>query len=209
MSRSYPKVTANPSARLFEIAIDISAPPQRVWSVTTDIERWPEWTASVLSVRRLDSGKFRVGSRARIRQPKFLPAVWEVTELKEGRNFTWVTRSTGLRAAGHLQRNAWRSRGQADRRDYRTVPDPRGKRTQETQRTSPITSPSAFDCFRRFIPRYRVLPEIRLVRHVTRERGVVAEHYIFDYRSSCTYRVEEIRKVWTIIVVIIRHSISH
>jgi uncharacterized protein YndB with AHSA1/START domain len=101
MSRSYPRVTADPSARVFEIAIDISAPPQRVWSITTDVERWPEWTASVLSVRRLDSGKFRVGSRARIRQPKFLPAVWEVTELKEGRNFTWVTRSPGLRAAGH------------------------------------------------------------------------------------------------------------
>ncbi len=38
-----------------------------------------------------------IGSRARIRQPKLLPAVWRVTELEEGRAFTWVTRSPGVR----------------------------------------------------------------------------------------------------------------
>jgi uncharacterized membrane protein len=100
MSRSYPRVTANPSDRTFEIAIDISAPPPRVWSVTSDVERWPEWTESVKSVRRLDGGKFRVGSRARVKQPKFLPAQWEVTEFQDGRSFTWVTRSPGLKATG-------------------------------------------------------------------------------------------------------------
>lgn len=87
--------------RVYEVSIDIAAPPQRVWRFTTDVERWPEWTASVFSLRRLDSGPFRVGSRARIRQPGFLPAIWEVTELDEGRSFTWVTRSPGIRAAGH------------------------------------------------------------------------------------------------------------
>lgn len=100
MSRKYPRVTADPSAKLFETVIDIAAPPQRVWDVTTDIERWPQWTASVKSVERLDSGKFRVGSRAKIKQPKFLPAQWEVTELQDGRSFTWVTRSPGLKATG-------------------------------------------------------------------------------------------------------------
>src|SRR4051812_39345110 len=100
MSRKYPRVTADPAAKLFEIIIDIAVPPQRVWNTIADIERWPEWTASVSSVRRLDTGKFRVGSRARIKQPKFLPAVWEVTELQEGRSFTWVTRSPGLKATG-------------------------------------------------------------------------------------------------------------
>ncbi len=36
-------------------------------------------------------------SRTRIRQPKLLPGVWLVTELVEGRSFTWVTRSPGVR----------------------------------------------------------------------------------------------------------------
>jgi hypothetical protein len=55
------------------------------------------------SVRRMDHGPFAVGSRARVRQPKLLPAVWQVTELDEGRSFTWVTRSPGLQIeAGHL-----------------------------------------------------------------------------------------------------------
>lgn len=66
----------------------------------TDVERWDEWTASIVSVRRLDSGAFRLGSRARVKQPKFLPALWEVTQLTEGKCFTWVTRSPGVRAIG-------------------------------------------------------------------------------------------------------------
>ena len=80
----------------------------------TDVEKWPEWTASVLSVRRLDDGNFRLGSRARIRQPKFLPAVWQVTKLIEGRSFTWEMRTSGLRAEGYhaVQRSGSGSRAE-------------------------------------------------------------------------------------------------
>lgn len=66
----------------------------------TDVEKWPEWTQSVQSVKRLDSGPFRLGSRARIKQPKFLPAIWEVTDIDPPRSFTWVTRSPGVIASG-------------------------------------------------------------------------------------------------------------
>ena len=55
------------------------------------------------SVQRVERGPFAVGSTARVRQPKLRPALWRVTELEDGRNFTWTTRSPGLRmSAGHL-----------------------------------------------------------------------------------------------------------
>jgi len=82
--------------RHFRITVDIDAPPGRVWEVMSDVERWHEWTPSIRSVRRLGRGPFAVGSRVVVRQPKFPPAVWKVTDIDAGR-FTWVSRASGLR----------------------------------------------------------------------------------------------------------------
>jgi uncharacterized protein YndB with AHSA1/START domain len=80
----------------YETTIEIAADPDRVWSTWIDVERWPEWTQSVVTARRLDDGEFGVGSRTRIKQPKLPAAVWEVTEAEPGRSFVWVTRTGGL-----------------------------------------------------------------------------------------------------------------
>ena len=83
-------------------SIDIQAPPEVVWSVWADVERWPEWTESVSRVERLDPGPLAVGTRVRIRQPKFPTVVWRVTDLDEGRGWTWVSASPGaLVTASH------------------------------------------------------------------------------------------------------------
>ena len=83
--------------------VSIDASTDKVFATLRDVERWPEWTPTMLSVKRLESGPFRLGSTTQVRQPKLRPAVWQVTELEEGRNFTWTTRPPGLRMkAEHL-----------------------------------------------------------------------------------------------------------
>ena len=84
------------------VTVSIDAPPQKVFAVLCDVERWPEWTSTMSGVKRLESGPFAVGSSARVRQPGLRPAVWRVTEFHDPRNFTWTTCSLGLRMrAGH------------------------------------------------------------------------------------------------------------
>ena len=83
--------------------IHIEAPPDVVWAVTEDVERWPEWTPTVTAVRRLDDGPFGLGSVARIKQPAQPEADWTVTDYARDERFTWETRRPGLRmAASHL-----------------------------------------------------------------------------------------------------------
>ena len=79
----------------FGISVDIAATPDRVWAVMSDIEKWHEWTPSVKGITRRDQGPLRQGSRAWVRQPKFPPALWTVTEVGE-RSFTWVSRAPGM-----------------------------------------------------------------------------------------------------------------
>lgn len=72
------------------IEVDINASPDRVWAVMSDLN-WQEWTPSVKSIKRLDDGEFRVGSRVKISQPGFPPALWKATAIEPGQGFTWVS----------------------------------------------------------------------------------------------------------------------
>ena len=81
----------------------IDAPIERVWSLTVDIESWPEITPTVTSVERLDTGALMIGSRAELKQPGQGTKVWTVTELERGRRFAWSARLMGTRMTGrHL-----------------------------------------------------------------------------------------------------------
>ena len=84
----------------FQISVDIGAPPDVVWAVMEDGERWHEWTPSVRSIRILDK-PLRVGSRALIRQPRFPPAMWTVIALEPGRGFTWKSGLPGMWVHAH------------------------------------------------------------------------------------------------------------
>jgi Polyketide cyclase / dehydrase and lipid transport len=86
--------------RTFRISVDIGAPPERVWQVMREVDRWHEWTKSVTSITRKDHGPFVVGSRAVIRQPKFPPALWTVTAIGPGPSFEWTNRAPGIRVVG-------------------------------------------------------------------------------------------------------------
>jgi uncharacterized protein YndB with AHSA1/START domain len=81
----------------FRIAVDIAAPPDVVWSVMSDVERWHEWTASVRRITLAGGGPIGIGTRAWIKQPRFPPAMWKVTALDPGRSFTWESGAPGMR----------------------------------------------------------------------------------------------------------------
>jgi uncharacterized membrane protein len=82
---------------LTEDSVEIGAPAQLVWEIFTDVERWPEWTASVTSLVGLDGPGLVVGKRFAIKQPGMTKLVWTVTELDPGSSWTWVQRSAGVR----------------------------------------------------------------------------------------------------------------
>ena len=83
-------------------SITIDAPIDVVWSVFTDVERWPTWASSFTSVELID-GPMRLGAKARIRQPRLPTVVWEVTKWEPGRSWTWTATSPGARTeASHV-----------------------------------------------------------------------------------------------------------
>jgi uncharacterized membrane protein len=84
--------------RFFQIETEINASAELVWATVRDVERWPEWTPTVTSVRLQTPSPLAVGSRAMIRQPKLPPALWRMVELDDSRrSFTWVNSAPGVR----------------------------------------------------------------------------------------------------------------
>ena len=84
----------------FEMTVEIEATPDKVWAILADVERWPEWTASMVHVERLNGELLALGTRVRVKQPWMPTLVWKVTELDPGRSLSWQSGSTGVTTVG-------------------------------------------------------------------------------------------------------------
>jgi uncharacterized membrane protein len=84
----------------WENTVLIDAPASRLWELTLDVATWPSFTPTMQRVERLDTGPMRIGSSARIKQPGQTSAVWTVTRIEPGQEFTWQTRRMGLTMVG-------------------------------------------------------------------------------------------------------------
>jgi uncharacterized protein YndB with AHSA1/START domain len=73
----------------------VAAPAEVVWRILTDLERWPAWTRSMSKVE--PDGPLAVGMTARVKQPRLPAVTWTVTDVDQGRSFTWEAAAPGLR----------------------------------------------------------------------------------------------------------------
>ncbi len=80
-----------------EHRIDIDAPPELVFEVNTNIERWPALTPTVTWVEQLGDAPLKVGSQARLKQPRQRPTLWTVEVFEPGRRFVWGASAPGMR----------------------------------------------------------------------------------------------------------------
>jgi uncharacterized protein YndB with AHSA1/START domain len=86
-----------------EVTTTIDAPAEQVWRAVQDVEKWADWTPTVNEIQVHGGGEIKEGSVATVRQPKQPVREWTVTELVDGRSFTWTSKSPGLRfAADHI-----------------------------------------------------------------------------------------------------------
>jgi uncharacterized protein YndB with AHSA1/START domain len=76
----------------YRTSIEIDAPPEAVWAVLADVERWPEWTKSMQHVEFVAGAGLKRGAKVRIKQPRLPVMVWEVIEVEPNRVFTWQDR---------------------------------------------------------------------------------------------------------------------
>jgi uncharacterized membrane protein len=133
-----------------ECGIDIDAPASVVWEVFSDVEHWPDWTASVTRLTGLDGPRLAVGKRFEIKQPRMPKLVWRVTELDPGASWTWVQRSPGgLTVASH---------------DVLALPDGRSRVHQRLDQGGPVGA-LVGRAMRRMTRRYLDLEAQGLKRH--------------------------------------------
>jgi hypothetical protein len=94
------------SVRVYDCAradVEIRAAVPVVWRLITDVERWPDWTPTVLSLCKTDTGPLTIGTTCRVRQPGLPERLYKVTSLQEQSEMTWETNTAGLRMVASHQ----------------------------------------------------------------------------------------------------------
>ena len=76
-------------------SVEVAVPATAVWAVYADVERWPEWTASITRIEALDGPELAIGKRFAIKQPRLPRLVWEVSALEPGVAWTWQQSTPG------------------------------------------------------------------------------------------------------------------
>ena len=74
----------------------IGAPPDHIWALATEIERWPDWLPTMSAARKLSPGPFAPGGRFELKQPLQPAAIREVTVRTRHKRFDWRRLSRGL-----------------------------------------------------------------------------------------------------------------
>jgi uncharacterized membrane protein len=86
---------------MIEIKHESHAPADRLWSLMSDVRRWPEWMPTVDAVTPLEPDRAdEVGARYTVAQPRLPRAEWTITAIEPGRSFTWESVAPGLRSVG-------------------------------------------------------------------------------------------------------------
>ncbi len=78
-------------------SIIINATHVDVFNILVDVIHWHTWTRSIISAEIMDNEALKIGSKVRLYQPRKRPVIWELTDLQDGRGFTWETRTFGLK----------------------------------------------------------------------------------------------------------------
>jgi hypothetical protein len=81
----------------WEQTTEIEASPARVWEVMADVGRWPQWTASIVSLEPPAAG-MGPGAKAQVQAKGTPKSEYVVTEWQPGAGFTWETKVRGVRS---------------------------------------------------------------------------------------------------------------
>ncbi|MEO0558332.1 MAG: SRPBCC family protein [Bacteroidota bacterium] len=76
--------------RAFAHTVRVQAPPDSVWRLWTEVERWPDWDSELEHASL--KGPFEQGARGRLVPVEGQSSSFRITELDVGRSYTFETK---------------------------------------------------------------------------------------------------------------------